>query len=89
MNGFVDVSLAPGVHLSKVVHAAVKFYISKQGMVEQLDSKTVVVFAALSAGQPFGEQAVLAGGVLSATARAKKATVCMALTATGLQQVLS
>ena len=45
-------------------------------------------FATLSAGQPFGEQAVLAGGVRSATARAKEATVCMELTATGLQQIL-
>jgi len=32
---------------------------------------------------------VLTGGVHSATARAKQDTVCMELTATGLQQVLS
>lgn len=32
---------------------------------------------------------MLVGGVRSATARAKQDTVCMELTATGLQQVLS
>ena len=89
MSGFVEASFAPGAHLFEAGQAADKFYIIKQGTVELLDSKTGQVFATLTAGQPFGEQAVLAGGARSATARAKEATVCMELTAGGLQQVLS
>jgi CRP-like cAMP-binding protein len=89
MSGFVETSFAAGAHLFEAGQKADKFYIIKQGTVELLDSKTGQVFATLTVGQPFGEQAVLAGGVRSATARAKEPTVCMALTATGLQQVLS
>lgn len=89
MSGFTEASFAAGAHLFEAGQPADKFYIIKQGSVELLDSKTGQVFATLTAGQPFGEQAVLAGGARSATARAKEATVCMELTATGLQQVLS
>ena len=89
MSAFTDVSFAAGVHLFDAGQAADKLYIIKQGCVELLDGKTGQVFATLNPGQPFGEQAVLAGGVRSATARAKEDTVCMELTATGLQQVLS
>ena len=80
MSGFVEASFAAGAHLFEAGQAADKFYIIKQGTVELLDSKT---------GQPFGEQAVLAGGARSATAQAKEATVCMKLMAARLQQVLS
>jgi len=88
MSGFVDVSFAAGAHLFDAGQPADKLYIVKQGSVELLDSRSGQIFATLTAGQPFGEQAVLAGGVRSATARAKEPTVCMALTATGLQQIL-
>ena len=89
MSGFVEASFAAGAHLFEAGQAADKFFIIKQGAVELLDSKTGQVFATLTAGQPFGEQAVLAGGACSATTRAKEATVCMELTAGGLQKVLS
>ena len=89
MSGFVDVSFSAGSHLFKAGEPADKMFIVKQGSVELLDSQTGQPFATLTAGQPFGEQAVLAGGVRSASARAKEDTVCMELTATCLQQVLS
>jgi CRP-like cAMP-binding protein len=85
---FTEVSFAAGVNLFEAGQPADKLYIVKQGCVELLDSRSGQIFATLTAGQPFGEQAVLAGGVRSATARAKEATVCMELTATGLQQIL-
>lgn len=88
MSAFTEVSFAAGVHLFDAGQPADKLYIVKTGSVELVDSRTGQVFATLTAGQPFGEQAVLAGGVRSATARAKEATVCMELTATGLQQIL-
>ncbi len=88
MSAFAEVSFAAGAHLFEAGQAADKLYIIKQGSVELLDSRSGQIFATLSAGQPFGEQAVLSGGVRSATARAKEDTVCMELTATGLQQVL-
>lgn len=89
MSAFTDVSFSAGAHLFEAGQPADKLYIIKQGSVELLDAQSGQVFATLGAGQPFGEQAVLAGGVRSATARAREATVCMELTATGLQQVLS
>jgi CRP-like cAMP-binding protein len=85
---FTEVSFAAGSNLFEAGQPADKLYIVKQGCVELLDSRSGQIFATLTAGQPFGEQAVLAGGVRSATARAKEATVCMELTATGLQQIL-
>jgi CRP-like cAMP-binding protein len=88
MSAFTEVSFAAGAHLFEAGQPADKLYIVKTGSVELLDSRSGQIFAALTAGQPFGEQAVLAGGVRSATARAKEATVCMELTATGLQQIL-
>lgn len=88
MSAFTEVSFAAGAHLFEAGQRADKFYIVKEGSVELLDSRSGQVFANLTAGQPFGEQAVLTGGVRSATARAKEATVCLELTATGLQQIL-
>ncbi len=88
MSAFTEVSFAAGAHLFEAGQPADKLYIVKTGSVELVDGRTGQAFATLSAGQPFGEQAVLAGGVRSATARAKEATVCMELTATGLQQIL-
>jgi CRP-like cAMP-binding protein len=88
MSAFTEVSFAAGAHLFEAGQPADKLYIVKTGSVELVDSRTGQAFATLSAGQPFGEQAVLAGGVRSATARAREATVCMELTATGLQQIL-
>lgn len=88
MSAFTEVAFAAGAHLFDAGQPADKLYIVKTGSVELVDSRTGQVFATLTAGQPFGEQAVLAGGVRSATARAKEATVCMELTATGLQQIL-
>lgn len=89
MSGIAEASFAAGTHLFEAGQPADKFFIVKQGSVELLDSQTGQVFATLQPGQPFGEQAVLAGGVRSATARAKEATVCMEITAAGLQQLLS
>lgn len=85
---FTEVSFAAGSNLFEAGQPADKLYIVKQGCVELLDSRSGQIFATLTTGQPFGEQAVLAGGVRSATARAKEPTVCMELTATGLQQIL-
>jgi CRP-like cAMP-binding protein len=88
MSAFTEVSFKSGQHLFEAGQPADKLYIVKQGSVELLDSHSGQIFATLSAGQPFGEQAVLAGGVRSASARAKEDTVVVELTATGLQQIL-
>jgi CRP-like cAMP-binding protein len=89
MSAFTEASFSAGALLFEAGQVADKLYIVKQGSVELLDSKSGQAFATLRAGQPFGEQAVLAGGVRSASARAKEDTVCMELTAAGLQQVLT
>ncbi|WP_396438275.1 cyclic nucleotide-binding domain-containing protein [Limnohabitans sp.] len=88
MSAFSEISFATGEHLFEAGQPADKLYIIKEGSVELIDSRSGEVFVTLKAGQPFGEQALLRAGVRSATARAKEPTVCMELTATGLQQIL-
>jgi CRP-like cAMP-binding protein len=88
MSTFSEISFATGEHLFEVGQPADKLYIIKAGCVELIDSRSGEVFVTLNAGQPFGELALLTAGVRSATARAKEFTVCMELTATGLQQIL-
>lgn len=89
MSAFTEVSFKAGQHLFEAGQTADKLYIVKQGAVELLDSHSGQIFATLTAGQPFGEQAILAGGVRSASARAKEDAVVVELTATGLQQILA
>lgn len=88
MSTFTEVSITAGTNFFEADQPADKLYIVKEGCVELLDGRSGQVFACLTAGQPFGEQAILSGGVRSATARAKEDTICLELTATGLQQIL-
>jgi CRP-like cAMP-binding protein len=88
VSGMVEVRFEAGTELFKAGEPADRLYIVKEGTIDLIDSSTGKVFASLGAGAPFGEQAVLAGGVRSATARAREASVCMEITADGLQRIL-
>jgi CRP-like cAMP-binding protein len=88
VSGMVEVRFEAGAELFRAGDPADRLYIVKEGTIDLIDSSTGKVFASLGAGAPFGEQAVLAGGVRSATARAREASVCIEITADGLQRIL-
>lgn len=89
MSAFSEVSFVAGQQLFLVGQKADKLYILQEGSIDLIDGQSGKVFATLGPGEPFGEQAVLAGGVRSATAQAREAVRCLELTADGLQQILA
>jgi CRP-like cAMP-binding protein len=88
MSGFTAVTFKAGEVLFAAGDAAHELFILQRGDIELLDGKSGQVFATLVAGESFGEQAVLAGGVRSATAVAKGDCACLTLTAAGLNAIL-
>lgn len=67
---------------------AQRFYMIQQGAVSMLDPDTGSTIAQLQAGDSFGEQAILSGGVRSATAVAKGEVTCIEITADVLKRML-
>jgi CRP-like cAMP-binding protein len=53
-----------------------------------LDAKSGFAFASLKAGESFGEQAMLPGGIRGATAQALDDVVCLQITAENLKALL-
>lgn len=88
MSGFTEAKFSAGDVLFKAGDPANELFILQEGEIELLDSKSGKAFAKLFAGESFGEQAVLSGGVRSATAVANKDCVCLKLTAEGLTAIL-
>ena len=68
---------------------ALRFYVIQSGQVAIIDRQHNRPLTKLSAGESFGEQALLAGGVRSAAAQAIGETICLEITAQGLQDMLS
>jgi CRP/FNR family cyclic AMP-dependent transcriptional regulator len=89
MSGFTEAKFNAGEVLFKAGDPAKELFILQKGEIELLDRSSGKAFAKLKAGESFGEQAVLAGGVRSATAVAKEDCVCLKLTADGLTAILS
>ena len=88
MSGFTEVHFKSGARLFQAGEPADKLFIIKVGFVSLLDAVHHKPFARLHQGESFGEQAVLAGGVRSATAVADGDVVCLEITALGLRQML-
>lgn len=88
MNAFTEVQFSAGSQLFQVGDPAKELFILQQGEVDLYHANEQRPFAKLTAGESFGEQAVLAGGVRSATAVAKTDCTCLSLTAHGLTQIL-
>jgi len=88
MSGFTEIRFSAGETLFRSGDPAKELFILQKGEIELIDSKSGKAFAKLVAGESFGEQAVLAGGVRSATAIAKEDCVCLRLTADGLNAIL-
>jgi CRP-like cAMP-binding protein len=89
MSGFKTVDYADGSVLFEPGEVAHSFYLIQSGQVAIIDRINNRQLAVLSAGESFGEQALLAGGVRSAAAEAVGETTCLELTAKGLRDLLA
>ncbi len=89
MSGFTPVNYADGQVLFEPGDIALRFYVIQSGSVAIIDRKRNHQLALLKAGESFGEQALLAGGVRSAAAHAVGPTTCMEITAQGLRDLLA
>ncbi len=87
MNNFREVPLAKGTVLFAAGAAADKLYYVQSGAVGMAD-KSGHVFVTLGAGESFGEQAMLQGGIRGATAIAIEDSVCLEITVDGLRDML-
>ena len=67
---------------------ATNFYVLKSGEVELFDPDENKILTILKPGASFGEQAILAGGVRSVSAKAKGDVVCMEISAEALKKML-
>jgi CRP/FNR family transcriptional regulator, cyclic AMP receptor protein len=89
MSVFIEEKFVSGDVLFKAGDVATTFYVLQSGEIHLIDSKSGNVFAKLEPGDTFGEQAMLAGGVRSATAVAVMDCDCLKLDAAGLNQILA
>jgi CRP/FNR family cyclic AMP-dependent transcriptional regulator len=89
MSRFIQVEFQPGERLFSAGDFADRLFILQQGYIDLLEPRTGEPFARLVPGESFGEQAMLVGGVRSATAVAVDHVICQEITAEGLQQLLS
>lgn len=88
MTDFQNVVFEPGDLLFEAGAPADKLFIILSGVVEMLDAKSGQAFATLGAGQSFGEQAIVPGGIRGATVRAREQTSCQVITADNLKLLL-
>ena len=68
---------------------AERFYMIQQGSVQMVDPDTGTNIAELTTGDSFGEQAILSGGVRSASAVAKGDVTCLEITTDVLKRMLA
>ncbi|MFZ9812436.1 MAG: cyclic nucleotide-binding domain-containing protein, partial [Burkholderiaceae bacterium] len=83
-----EVYFAPDEILFQKGDPADRFYVIRQGEVGLFEPSTQKQIATLSAGNSFGEQAILVGGVRSVSARALGGVVCLAISAQTLKDML-
>lgn len=87
--GFNPVDYADNQVLFEPGDPALRFYVIQTGQVAIIDRQRNRTLTVLSAGESFGEQSLLAGGVRSAAAQAIGPTSCLEITAQGLREMLA
>lgn len=87
MNNFKEIVLQKGQVLFEAGAPANKLYLIQSGSVS-MTGKDGKIFATLQAGESFGEQAMLQGGIRGATAIASTDAVCQEITVDGLRDML-
>lgn len=88
MSNFQVVSFNPGDSIFKAGDNADRLYFIKQGVVELLAADSTVI-ASIRAGESFGEQAFLTGGIRGASARALDEVSCLVITAEEANAILA
>lgn len=86
--GFHRVTLAEGAVLFEAGAPADCLYLVEAGRMAMVDGTSGAVFGRPGAGEAFGEQAVLRGGIRGATARAEVPSTLLEVPAQGLRQTL-
>jgi len=76
MNEFKSIGFDPGQRIFNAGDNADKLYFIQSGVVELIGPHGVV-FAQVSEGQSFGEQAILVGGIRAAGAQAQGDVTCI------------
>jgi len=87
MSQFETISFEPGQRIFNAGDNADKLYIIQSGVVE-LVSESGQVFAQVGESQPFGEQAILVGGIRAAGAQAQGEVTCVFIDANNANQLL-
>lgn len=80
MSAFTTINFQPGEQIFCIGDSADHLYVIQQGVVEFLNSENTA-FAKASAGESFGEQAFLTGGIRGATAKALTPVQCLQISA--------
>jgi CRP-like cAMP-binding protein len=80
MTDFTSIEFEPGELIFNIGDTADHLYVIQQGTVEFLNADHVP-FAKANAGESFGEQAFLVGGIRGATAKAVDAVKCLCISA--------
>ena len=80
MDDFESIAFEPGQRIFNAGDIADRLYIIKSGSVNLIGGNGQV-FAQVSAGQSFGEQAILSGGIRSAGAQAHDRVECYNISA--------
>ena len=88
MSDFPTVTFEPGQRIFNAGDAADHLYFIQQGIVQLLDSQGDV-FAQISNGESFGEQAFLKGGIRGASAQALDEVTCIQISSADANQLLS
>ncbi len=83
-----EVEYSDGEVLFNKKDSATNFYVLKSGEIELFDPDTNKKLAILEKGASFGEQAILAGGVRSVSAKAIGNVICIEITADALKKML-
>ena len=88
MSDFPTVTFEPGQRIFNAGDAADHLYFIQQGIVQLLDAQGNV-FAQISNGESFGEQAFLKGGIRGAAAQALDEVSCMQISSADANLLLA
>lgn len=88
MSDFPKVTYSTGQRIFTIGDFADQLFFIEQGQIELLNAEEKV-FATLNAGESFGEQAFLSGGIRGASARALGDVVCLKISSEQARQMMS
>lgn len=88
MSDFLKVTYVAGERIFSAGDVADQLFFLQQGQVELLNAEGKV-FTMLNAGESFGEQAFLSGGIRGASAQALGEVICLKISSEQANQMMS